>query len=114
LEADIGGLRFLLRLGDDQVVAAHDPVCRGPREPDVMVLFEMPDDRVRAGIESGGSELVADAQHKLDDVNRCGVGACARPARARLECAVALGAEAGDESTDPGLRDVVVAGDLGL
>jgi hypothetical protein len=80
LEADVGGLRFLLWLSDDEIVAAHDPVCGGSREPDVMVLFEVPDGRVGAGIESGGSKLVADAQHKFDDVNRCGVGACARPA----------------------------------
>ncbi len=61
LEADVGRAGLLLRFGDDQVGAPDDPVDRGSGELDVVVVFEVPDDRVGAGIETGGGKLLADS-----------------------------------------------------
>lgn len=63
LEADVGGFRFFVRCGLDEVVATQDPVDRGPRQCDAVVVFEVPADCVGAGIEALGGELAA----KLDD-----------------------------------------------
>jgi hypothetical protein len=68
LEADVGGLRFLLRLSGDEPGAADDPVDRRPRQRDAVMVFEMPADRVSAGIETVSGELPAELE---DQVHRC-------------------------------------------
>jgi len=75
LEADVGGLRFLLRLRDDKVVSAQDPVDRRSGDGDVVVVLEVPADRVGAGIEALGAESPAKSDNQLDGGGGCGIGA---------------------------------------
>ena len=113
-EADVGRLRFLLRFRGDQVGAPDDPVDRRSGQLDLVVVFEVPGDRVGASIETGSNELLAEPDHDLDDIIGCGVGSCSRSARSWLERSLALDPVTGDETADPRLRNVVVACDLGL
>ena len=59
LEADVGGLGAFLRLGGDRAVAGQDAVHGGPRQRDVVVVFEVPGQGVGAGVVAGLEELFA-------------------------------------------------------
>ena len=76
------------------------------------MFSEMPADRVSAGIDAFGDELVAELDDQLDDLGHSGARTRVRSPGARLERRVALDAVAGDELGDPALRHVVVPGDV--
>ena len=86
LEPDVGRLRPLLRfdLGDGQ--AAQDPVDRRSRHGDLVVLGEVPADRVGAGIEPVGvssSRSSRISSTVVDGVDRGSVRVAASVARTR-------------------------------
>lgn len=59
-EADVGGPRPFLRFGGDEPGADEVAVDRCRVHTNLVVMFEMPADRVGAGIESRRCELFAD------------------------------------------------------
>jgi hypothetical protein len=72
-EADVGGLRLLLRLRCHETSATDDPIDRGSRDGDVVVVFEVPGDGVGAGIEA----LRRESSSEFDDQVHCrGSGRC--------------------------------------
>ncbi len=105
LETDVRRLRFLLRFRADQVGAPDDAVDRRSGQLDLVVVFEVPDDRVGAGIQTGSSELLAESDHDLDDFSRRGIRSCSWSSRSWSERAVTLGVVARDETADLRLRD---------
>lgn len=66
LEADVGGFRFFLWFGCDQVGAADDPVDRGSRPGDLVMVLEVPVDGVGAGVEAFCDEAVAEFEDQVD------------------------------------------------
>ena len=73
-EPDVGGPRLLLRRRLDQGVAFEDPVDRCPRHGGLVMVFEVPGDRVGAGVETFGGELSAELDDAFNGVRWC----CAR------------------------------------
>ena len=65
-ETDVGGLRLLLWFGSDLVCAAHDSVDRRSRDRDLMVMFEVPDNRVGASIEALAGEFGSEPQDQFN------------------------------------------------
>lgn len=100
LEADVGGLRFLLWFGGDEFGAANDPVDRRSGDGGLVVVLEVPGDGVGAGVESVGGELSAEREDQGNGVWGCGVGSGAWPPGARFERRVAFAAVAGNETRD--------------
>lgn len=80
----------------------------------MVMLAEVPDNRVRAGVQAVQHEVVADLDDQLDRRGRRGPRARVRPSRTRLERSVALDPVAGHELGHPAFRDVVVAGNVAL
>jgi hypothetical protein len=70
-------------------LATDDAIDRRSGQLDLVVVFEVPDNRVGAGIETSSSELLAESDHDLDDFSRRGVGSCSWPSRSWSERAVA-------------------------
>jgi len=114
LEPDVGRLGSFVRLRCDEPGAGQGASDRGDRHPSVMVVFEVPTDRVRAGVESFGDEFSTDLDDQLDRRRRDrGRGTAGSP-RARLKRCVTFGAVTSDKLADPALGHAVGAGDLGL
>ena len=115
LEPDVGGLGSLGRVGGHRAGADQDPVDRGPRQRDLVVVVEVPADGVRAGVQAGLGRAP------------CAAAGPARPWPARSRSVMVFGRRergsnaaspsasvAGHELVDPGPGDPVGAGDLGL
>jgi hypothetical protein len=112
LEADVGRLRALGRLDLGEAVSAQGAVDRRPRDAEVVVLSEMPGDRVGTGVEALSDQFVTELHDQLDDRGRGGSWARVRSSRPRLKRRVALGAVAGEELGHPSFRHVIFAGDV--
>ena len=67
-EADVGAFRALGRVRGYLPGAGQDPVDRGPGQRDLVVVVQVPADRVRAGVQAGLVEPFAEPQ---DEVDRC-------------------------------------------
>ena len=67
LEADVGRTGPLLRRRHDETLSAQGAIDRCSRHPEVVVLLEMPANRVRSGIEPLSDELTAQPDDQLDD-----------------------------------------------
>ena len=65
-EADVGGSGPLGWCRGDESVAAQGAVDRRSRDPDLVVVFEVPTDRVGAGIETLGGQSPAQLDDELD------------------------------------------------
>jgi hypothetical protein len=77
-----------------------------------VVVFQVPTDRVGAGVQPGGGELLAELDDQVDHFDRRRGRAGLRSPGPRLEHRIALGAVAGHEHIDPGLGDAVLDGDV--
>jgi hypothetical protein len=66
LEADVGGLRLLLRCGGDGVRGAQGPVDRRSGDGELVVVLEVPGDGVRACVEAGGGQGAAELEDRYD------------------------------------------------
>jgi hypothetical protein len=101
LKADVGRPGPLAGGRGDQALAAQGAVDRRPRHPKLVVVFEVPADRVRAGVQS----LTAEPLAELDDQLDRGIGDGGRgrlgSSGARLERGVALSPVAGHELIHP-------------
>lgn len=97
LESDVGGAGFLSGLVIDKFRGAEVPVDCGGGDPDFVVVFEVPGDRVAAGVVAVVGQFVAEANDEADRVGlgavRAGVGATGPG----FERGVAFCAVAGDE-----------------
>ena len=58
-EADVGGLRLLLRLRGHQAVRLEVAGDRGPSNMDAVVVGQVPADRLRSGVQAGRSQFLA-------------------------------------------------------
>jgi hypothetical protein len=116
LEADVGRLRLFLRLRGDHAGDAEVAVDRGRGrgQLDVVVVFEVPGDRVATRVTALRGETVAELEDQLDRRCRGLVRAGVWSPRAGLERQLAFGVIAGDEFGDPAFGDAVVTGHLGL
>ncbi|MEI2809084.1 MAG: hypothetical protein V9F00_02395 [Nocardioides sp.] len=65
-EADVGGLGPFLWLGFDEVVPGQDPRDGADRDLDVVVVFQVPGQRVGAGIETSLDQLFAQRDDQVD------------------------------------------------
>ena len=106
LEADVGRARAFRRLDLGQTVAAQGAVDRRSRHGQVVMGGEVPGDRVGAGIDAFGDELVAELHDQLDGRRRGGPWARVWSPRPRLKRRVALDPVAGDELVDPRASNV--------
>lgn len=97
LEPDVGGTGFLFWLVVDEFRGAEVAVDCGGGDADVVVVLEVPGDRVAACIVAVVGESVAELDDAPDGVGvgggRAGVGASG----SGLERGVAFGSVAGDE-----------------
>ena len=66
LEADVGRTGPLLRGRYDETLSAQGAIDRRSRHSDVVMLLEVPANRVRAGIEPLSDELMAQRDDQLD------------------------------------------------
>jgi hypothetical protein len=69
LKADVGRPRALARLGDDQAAGGQVPADRGGRDPDLVVVFQVPGDGVRPGVQALPGQVLA---HRDDQVGGLG------------------------------------------
>jgi hypothetical protein len=113
-EADVGRAGSLLRLRGHEPLAHEQPVDRRDRDVRGVLLSEGPSDRLRPCVEATLLEVRSDLDHERDHLAWERRRRALRPSRPRLEGRLSLRAVAGDESADPGLRDAVGEGDLGL
>ena len=114
LEADVGRTRSFLGLRGDPTVTIQDAVHRRPRDPQVVVMSEMPDDLVGARVVTTGDKSVTDRHDQLHRRLGCPVRRRKWTSRAWNERGVAIGAVARDELGHPALRHVIVACHLAL
>ncbi len=70
-EADVGRLGFLLRLGRDESGFAQMAADRCGRDRDVVMLSEVPGDRVGAGVQTNAGELAAQLPDQFDRRRWC-------------------------------------------
>jgi len=68
LEPQVGGLGPLARLGGDQPVPGQVPADRRGRDPDLVVVLQVPGDRVRARVQALPGQLLAQPDDQLDRV----------------------------------------------
>ncbi|MPM03227.1 hypothetical protein SDC9_49492 [bioreactor metagenome] len=66
LETDVGTLRTLPRLGGDGPCTGEDPMDRRARQTRVVVMGQVPGDRVRAGVQTRPRQLVTHRDDQLD------------------------------------------------
>lgn len=66
LETDVGRFRSLRWFGGDELVAGQSPRDRRDRDPDLVVMLEVPGDRVWPGVEALTGELDAHVDDQLD------------------------------------------------
>jgi hypothetical protein len=79
-----------------------------------VVLGQVPAEGVRAGVQPGLGQRLAQFQDELDGLIRGGRGAGARGPGARFERGLALGPPPGDELAHPSLGHPVGGSHLGL
>ena len=96
--------RPFLRFGNDEPLAGQDPMDRGARDVHLIVVFEMPTDRVRSRVEALAGQFPAVLEDQLDRARRSRVGRAARASRSGFERGVAFGSVAGNELVDPRAR----------
>jgi hypothetical protein len=65
-EAEVGGLGPLPRLRGDQAILGQVAADRGHRDRHLVGALQVPDDGVRAGIQTGGRELLAQFEDQVD------------------------------------------------
>src|ERR687892_50061 len=112
LEPDVGGLRPLLRLRDHQPPPGQVTGHGGPGHGDAVVVGQVPADRVRARVQAGIGELLAQPDDQVHRLRRDRIRRGLRPPGTRLEDRLALGAIARQQLIEPGLRDAVLGGDM--
>jgi hypothetical protein len=78
------------------------------------MVFQMPGDGVRPGIQSFAGKSLAQLDDQIDGGLRQAGRAGVRAPGVRLECGLALEAVTGHQTADPALRDPVFAGHLRL
>jgi hypothetical protein len=100
-EADVGGLRPLLRLRGDQASSDQLPGHRGPGHGDVVVMGQMPADGLRAGVQTLIGQFLAEPNDQVHDRQRRRVRVRPRTPGAGLEDGLALAAVAGEQLIQP-------------
>jgi hypothetical protein len=71
-ETDVGALRLLLRLGDHQACGGEVAADRRRSDGGVVVVLQMPGDGVRAGIQTGVGQFLAQPHDQLHHRRRGG------------------------------------------
>jgi hypothetical protein len=66
LEADVGGLRTLLRRGGDQALASQDPRDGRDRDDGLVVVLEVPGQGRRPGVQAGLDQFLTKPHDELD------------------------------------------------
>ena len=112
LEADVGRLRFLLRLRNHQSSGCESAGDRRPGHRDAVVVFQVPTDGLGAGIEAGRGQLLAELDDQLHDLGGSGVRVGPGPPGGDFEDALALDPVTGEQGVEPGAGDAVVHGDV--
>ena len=100
-EADVGGLRLLLRFRNDETSAAHGPVDRRSGDGELVVVFEVPGDRVGSGVQPGRAQSAAQLEDQLHRRRRGCIRPATWPSRTRGERCLTLSAVPGNERIDP-------------
>lgn len=103
-----------LRFGGDHARAGQDPADRRRRDRHVVVVAEVPGDRVRAVIQSLAVQVRPQVHDQLDRRCGCRRRRGLRPPRPRRERRLALEPPPADELRHPPFRDAVGAGDVSL
>lgn len=80
LEPQVGTLRSLLRLRDHQAPAGQGASDSADRDCDLMAVAQMPRDGVRAVVQTGLDQLLADLDDQIDGRLWRGGGAGVGPA----------------------------------
>ena len=77
------------------------------------MVFQVPGDGVRTGVQAGGGQLLPVLHDQVDDLCGRGPRHSLRATGAGLEGGLTLGLVAGHELEQPGLGDAVLGGDMG-
>jgi len=113
LEADVGGLGFLLRLRGHSPVRFEVARDRGSRDGHAVVVLEVPGDGVGPGVQAGGGQFLPVLEDQVDGLGRGRGRDAVGASGAGLEGGLARGLVAGEELEEPGLGDAVLRGDVG-
>lgn len=100
-EADVGGLRPLLRLRGDHAPSDQLPGHRGPGHGDVVVVGQVPADGLRAGVQTLIGQFLAEPNDQVHDRQRGRVRVRSRTPGAGLEDGLAVAAVAGEQLIQP-------------
>lgn len=114
LEPHVTALRTLRGLWCDHAGPDQNPVDRGPGQAGVVMVGEVPADRVSASVQASLGQLLAELQDQLDGLTRGRARAGPGCPGQRLERCLAHLSVAGHELADPALRHAVGPGNLGL
>jgi hypothetical protein len=74
LEADVGRAGAFGRLRGDQAQPGQVPGDRRPRDPDTMMMLQVPADRVAAGVQAALDELLTYRDDQLEHCRGARVG----------------------------------------
>jgi hypothetical protein len=113
-EPDAGRLRPLARLRGDQPSPHQVPADRSRRHGELMVVTQVPADRVRPGIQALPGQLLAQGNDQIGGGVADRIGRGLRPPRPWLERRLALHPVAGDQPGHPALGHAIGAGRFAL